>query len=225
MGQLQIKVNEKVYLKDPNSSDLGKRILEQAMIQIDQSGFEQFTFGKLAKALNTVESSVYRYFENKHKLLIYLISWYWSWLEYQFVFSTANLTNPEAKLKAGIRLVSTDFTEKGPFGHIHLDVMSRIVVSESSKAYLTKEVDNANKVGLYADYKRYVARLSDVVLELNPNFPYSRTLVSTIIEGAHHQKYFAAHLPSLTDSSSQADELTTFYTKLALATIKSKSWQ
>ena len=41
-------------------------------------------------------------------------------------------------------------------------------------------------------------------------------LVSTIIEGAHHQRYFAEHLPSLTDVCEGEDAITTFYQKLAL---------
>ena len=81
IGQLQIQVNEKVYLKDPNSSELGKKIVGEGLLMIDEKGIECFTFGKLAKKLNTTESSIYRYFETKHTLLIYLTSWYWGWIE------------------------------------------------------------------------------------------------------------------------------------------------
>ena len=37
---------------------------------------EEFTFRKLAQKINTTEASVYRYFENKHRLLIYILAWY-----------------------------------------------------------------------------------------------------------------------------------------------------
>ena len=55
---------------------------------IDQLGFEQFTFKKLARAIGSTEASVYRYFDNKHRLLTYLIAWYWKWMEYQINYRT-----------------------------------------------------------------------------------------------------------------------------------------
>ncbi len=220
IGQLQIQVNEKIYLKDPNSSDLGKNIIGQGILLIDEIGFERFTFRKLAKKLSTTESSIYRYFESKHKLLIYITSWYWSWMEYHLVFSVTNITSPEKKLRTAIQAISQNTTARESFGHIDMEVLNRIVISESSKAYLTKEVDNANKEGFYAGYKRLVAHISNIVLEINPKFKYSHTLVSTIVEGIHHQKYFADHLPSLTDISNNSGELAAFYIDMALACIK-----
>jgi AcrR family transcriptional regulator len=74
---IQIKVNNNIYLKDPESSEIGKNIIANSIDMIHEIGLEGFTFKKLSKALHTTESTIYRYFENKHKLLIYLISWYW----------------------------------------------------------------------------------------------------------------------------------------------------
>ena len=85
LKNIQIKVNDKIYIKDPESSDLGKSIIKHSIEMIHAMGMEAFTFKKLAIKLGTTESTVYRYFENKHKLLIYLISWYWGWLEYEMV--------------------------------------------------------------------------------------------------------------------------------------------
>ena len=90
---LQIKVNDKTYLKDPETSDLGKRIVEHSIILINEIGFEAFTFRKLGLKINSNESSIYRYFENKHKLLLYLTSWYWAWIENQIVFETYSMSN------------------------------------------------------------------------------------------------------------------------------------
>lgn len=220
IGQMQIRVNEKVYQKDPNSSDLGKRIVGESVLLIDEIGFENFTFGRLAKRLKTTESSVYRYFENKHKLLIYITSWYWGWMEYQMVFSTANIESAEKRLRLSIDLVAKDILEEETVGHIRLDVLGRIVISESSKAYLTKEVDQANKEGFYAGYKRLVGRIGAICHEINPKFKYPHTIISTIVEGIHHQKYFADHLPSLTDIKHNSKELADFYFEMALAIIK-----
>ena len=219
---MQIQVNEKIYLKDPKSSDLGKRILSHGIELIDDIGLESFTFRKLAKQLETTESSIYRYFENKNKLLIYLTSWYWGWLEYQLVFATNNIVSPQERLSRAIKVIARDVAPTETLGHINLETLNRIVISESSKAYLTKEVDDANKEGFYGGYKRLVARLSDMVLEINPHFKHAHTLISTIAEGIHHQKYFANHIPSLTDVKNDWEEIAAFYTEMALATVAKK---
>ena len=57
-------------------------------------GFENFTFKKLGEQIGSNESSIYRYFESKHKLMLYLSSWYWAWIEYRLVFATNNINNP-----------------------------------------------------------------------------------------------------------------------------------
>tara|TARA_R110001599_G_scaffold16354_1_gene66765 strand:- start:12400 stop:13086 length:687 start_codon:yes stop_codon:yes gene_type:complete len=220
ISQMQIQVNEKIFLKDPNSSELGKKIIANSIALIDEMGLESFTFRKLALKLETTESSIYRYFESKHKLLLYLTSWYWGWLEYHLVFSTANISSAEERLKVAIKVVSMDIPNNEMFGHIDLGLLNKIVISESSKAYLTKLVDDANKEGFYAGYKRLAARVSEIIKDLNPEFEFANTLTSTIIEGIHHQKYFAEHLPSLTDISNNTVVLAQFYTDMAISTIK-----
>ena len=67
---LKIKMNEKLFLRNPEESELGRKIIEFSIILIHKIGFEAFTFKKLAKEINTTEAGVYRYFENKHRLLI-----------------------------------------------------------------------------------------------------------------------------------------------------------
>lgn len=220
--QIQIQVNDKIYLKDPHSSELGKKLIQQSILLIDEIGLEGFTFRKLAMQLQTTESSIYRYFESKHKLLVYLTSWYWGWLECRLIFSLNNISSAEQKLKLAIAIVAEDITDEVKHDLFDLDVLSRIVVSESSKAYLFKGVDEANKEGAYASYKRLVERISSIVLEINAAFKYSHTLISTIVEGVHHQKYFAQHLPSLTDIKKNAKELEQFYYQMAIGIIKSK---
>jgi hypothetical protein len=45
-------------------------------------------------------------------------------------------------------------------------------------------------------------------------------LLSTIIEGAHLQVFFAEHLPRLTNIQKTEDYVSKFYTELALKAIK-----
>ena len=218
--QIRIQVNENIYLKNPSTSELGERIIKRSIFLIEKMGLEAFTFKKLAIDLNTTESSVYRYFENKHKLLIYLTSWYWSWLEYNMVFSTANISDAKKQLEIAVNLLCKDYSEKDTNNNINLGLLQKIVHSESSKAFLTKEVDQENETGFFESYKRLVSRLSDIIKRINEDFEFPLILSSTIVEGIIHQKYFSNHLPSLTDFNKDSSRLSSFFITMALSTIK-----
>ena len=91
---IKIKMNEKLFLRNPEETELGRNIIEHSIILIHKIGFEVFTFKKLAKEISTTEAGIYRYFENKHRLLLYIVDWYWSWQEYRLIFQTNNIKNP-----------------------------------------------------------------------------------------------------------------------------------
>jgi AcrR family transcriptional regulator len=220
LSNIEIRVNPGIYIKDPNSSKLGKKIIQGSIELIDEIGFEAFTFRKLATSISSTEASVYRYFESKHKLLVYLTAWYWSWLEYRLVFAVANVENPVIRLERAILTVTRRVEEDGTFAHINEIKLHKIVIAESSKAYLTKAVDEDNKNGAFSSYKRLVERISSMILEIKPDYKYPHMLVSTVIEGMHHQRYFAEHLPSLTDSVAGEDAITNFYQYMVLDVLK-----
>ncbi|MGK7393066.1 MAG: TetR/AcrR family transcriptional regulator [Candidatus Cyclobacteriaceae bacterium M3_2C_046] len=196
---IQIKLNEKLYLRDPEQTDLGRRIISASIQLIHKIGFEQFTFKKLAKEINSTEASIYRYFENKHKLLIYLVSWYWSWLEYQVNYQTHNIDDPVEKLKIALRVMADDIKYDPTFSHIDEELLYKIVIAEADKTYLTKEVDLDNKEGFFKSYKSLCGKIASLLSDVNPEFKYPRALISTLIEASHQQKFFAVHLPSLTE--------------------------
>lgn len=219
---MKIQVNEKVFLKDPDSSEIGRRIINNSILLIDKIGFEEFTFKKLGSEIGSPESTIYRYFENKHKVLLYLTIWYWSWLEYRLVFGTANILSLEEKLKTAIKLLVEPIQEDSDFSHINEVVLNRIVISESAKSYFTKEVSVDNKNGVFKVYKRLVQRVGDVVLTINPDFDYPNMLISTVIEGAHQQRYFAEHLPSLTNAGKGKKNISNFFVQMVFSTIGKK---
>lgn len=202
LSNLKITVPEKIYVKDPESSDLGKRIVEHSIHLIDDIGFEAFTFKKLGSLIGSNESSIYRYFESKHKLLLYLTSWYWAWIEYQLVFETYSL-QPEDKLERAIEIVSRSTKEDTNFSHINEVVLNRIIVNENSKSFLTKEVDQENKEGYFIIYKRIVHRLRDMIKAIQPTYEYPSSLASTILEGSLHQHFLKDHFESMTDCDSK----------------------
>lgn len=46
---VKIKLNEKLYLRDPQTTSLGEQILQRGLEMISKIGYEEFTFKKLAK--------------------------------------------------------------------------------------------------------------------------------------------------------------------------------
>ncbi len=219
---IKIELNEKLYIRDPEQTELGRNIIAESITMIDELGFEQFTFKKLAAKLNSTEASIYRYFENKHKLLIYLISWYWVWLDYQISFCTNNINDPREKLRIFIGIISRASAGQNIFTHIDEAALFRIVVAESSKAYLTKEVDTDNKEGFFREYKSLCRKMAEVIKEINPAYTFPVALVSTLFEVTKKQTFFAQHLSSLTDVSinkTNYSNIATFLEHLAFSAI------
>jgi len=220
-NKIVIKINENVYLKSPQTSVLGEKILTGSINLIDEIGFEEFTFKKLAKLISSTEASIYRYFESKHHLLIYLVLWYWGWQEYRLVLKLMNIDDPKERLKRAIKVLTEKIEVDSTFSQIDEFKLNRIVIAESSKAYFNKTVDKDNQLGFFNQYKEIIKRVADIVLEINPKFLYAQMLISTVIEGSHHQRFFAQHLPRLTNIiKGEHDEVVNFYTELVFNEIK-----
>lgn len=220
--QLQIKMNEKLFLKNPDQTELGKKIILHSIQLINKGGFESFNFKKLAENIGSTEAGVYRYFENKHRLLIYITAWYWSWLEYRVVFNTSNIKDPIEKLKRAIQLLATSVEDDIRTSYVNQSILHQIIIAEGTKAYLTKHVSEDNKDQLFKPYKDLCAKIGDIILECNPKYKYPKSLSSTIIEMAHFQNFFMNNLPSLTDFGSIKDEsaIVSFLEELVFSTIK-----
>jgi AcrR family transcriptional regulator len=205
--EVRIKMNEKLFLRNPEESVLGKKIVKQGLSLINKLGFEDFTFKKLAIEIGTTEASIYRYFENKHKLLVYLITWYWSFLEYKVMYSINNLTDPEIKLKTIIKIIAEE-----PINNVAgTDFISefecyKLVIWEGSKAYLTRSVSKDNKDRLFKPYKDLCERFSLIIKQYNPKYKFPHSLASTILEMSHSQKFFKQNLPALTDFPKETDD-------------------
>ena len=219
LQSVKIAINEKIYVKDPESSDLGKRIVEESILMIHDIGFESFTFKKLGVKIGSNESSIYRYFENKHKLLLYLASWYWGWLEYKLVFSTNSIVNPVEKLTKAIQVVTKTTVQDSSFSHINEVILNKIVINEYSKSYLTKEVDAENKEGYFVIYKRLVSRISEIITLVDTTYKYPSSLASTIFEGSLHQHFLRDHFISLTDCHKD-DDATQYFLHLVFSSLK-----
>ncbi|AWM14058.1 TetR/AcrR family transcriptional regulator [Flavobacterium sp. NRK F10] len=210
---VKITINEKLYLKDPETSELGRKIVGQSILLINEIGFDAFTFKKLGERIQSNESSIYRYFENKHKLLVYLSSWYWSWVEYNLVLATNNIENPEKKLNKALEIITRNVQKDDSIAHIDEYILNKIIIAEFTKTFLTKEVDEENEDGFFVVYKRVINRIHLMIESVNPTYKYSKSLASSIVQGALHQNFLKDHFQSIT-SLSESNCLTDFYKDL-----------
>lgn len=213
LSQVVISVNPKVYVKNPESSELGRKIIQQSILLINEIGFESFTFKKLGERIGSNESSLYRYFENKHKLLLYLTSWYWGWMEYRVVFETNNISDPKSRLLKAIEILTEKIKDDSTTLHINESILNDIIILEFTKTFLTKEVDNENCEGFFLIYKKVINRLVLMIQDAKPDYPFAKSLASSIVEGALHQHFLKEHLKTITDCN-EIQSPTQFYLNL-----------
>ncbi len=206
---IKFDLPEKLFLKDPQDSKFGQKLLQHTIVLMHELGFEQFTFKKLATAMSSAEVSIYRYFENKHLLLLYLNSWYWEWVHYLIDFHTVNIEDPRRKLKKVLHSIIFAAHEQDIHGFANQKILQEIMIQESSKSYHIRDVDKENKDGLFISYKLMVNKIADIIKEVNPEFDYPRTLSSTVFEMVNNQIYYAEHLPRLTDLKNKKTKLDT----------------
>ncbi|MEK6548294.1 MAG: TetR/AcrR family transcriptional regulator [Bacteroidota bacterium] len=196
---LSFKVNQHIYVRDPEGTELGKQIVKQAIELIYEIGFEHFTFKKLALEMNTTEASIYRYFTNKHRLLLYILNWYWSYMEYLVVVQLEPIQDMRAKLERVVELFTRELPERIGQSDYNKNILHQIVIAESSKVYLVKEVKEINANEVFKPYKDLCTRISDLIKTYQPSYAFPHSLSSTIIESAHSQLFFSNYLPKLTD--------------------------
>jgi AcrR family transcriptional regulator len=175
----------------------------------------------LAGEIGTTEASIYRYFENKHRLLTYIVSWFWAWMEYQVIINTNNEKEPAAKIRKLIQLLTLQVKDEISFLHIDKQQLFRITIAEGTKSYLTKHVNEDNKVRLFKPYKDLCGRIASIFTEYSPAYQFPSSLASTLLEAAHFQYYFKQHLPSLTDFAEEKtnDRIAIFLDQLVFSTL------
>ena len=205
--EIKISLNEGLYLKEPQDSKLGRKIIQYSIVLIDEFGFESFTFKKLAKEIQSTEASIYRYFENKHLLLLFLVSWYWEWVSYLITINSMNVEDPSKKLRIIIHSFVAAAKENPGVDYVNENKLHNIVISEGMKAYHTKEVDKENSKGFFMSYKNLATSVSQVISAINPKFKYPYALATNLFEMSNNQIYFAMHLPRLTDISISENEV------------------
>lgn len=204
--KITFNVNDKIYLRNPEGTKLGRNIVKNAIDLISILGFEAFTFKKLAVEIGTTEATIYRYFENKHRLLLYILNWYWLYLDFLLEHKLLGITDNKKKLKITIQLLTHPLPESSGYLDYNKKYLNQIVINESSKVYLVKEVNEINREQLFKPYKDLCGKIANLISLYNSNYKYPRTLSSTLVETAHLQQFFANHLPNLTDNNVTDEE-------------------
>jgi len=200
---IKISLNDGLYIKEPQDSKLGRKIIKHSILLIDEYGFETFTFKKLAQEIHSAEASIYRYFENKHLLLLYLVNWYWEWVNYLISINTLNVEDSRKKLEVVIHSFVFASQENPGVEYVNESKLHNIVISEGGKAYHTKDVDKENSLGFFKSYKSLANSVSTIITQINPGFKYPFTLATNLFEMSNNHIYFAKHLPLLTDISGE----------------------
>jgi AcrR family transcriptional regulator len=199
---IKFSLNDSLFIRDPQDTELGKKIIQSSIDLIHEVGFEKFTFKKLGKKISSTEASIYRYFTNKHMLLLFLNNWYWEWVKYLIQMNTLNIDNASKRMRLLLKSIVYASTENAATAYVNENKLHKIIINEGGKSYHTAAVDDENKQGLFSSFKVLVEVISDNILAVDPHFLYPHSLASNIFEMANNQSYFSEHLPRLTDIKS-----------------------
>ena len=134
-----------------------------------------------------------------------------------------NIHDPREKLHRAIHSIIYASRESVLTDYINENKLYEIIQKESSKSYHIQDVDKENKDGLFIPYKNLVGKLASIIIDINPDFDYPRSLSSTIFEMTNNQIYYAEHLPRLTDLKdiqNKFDDLEKMVNRIAIATIE-----
>lgn len=192
-------INTILYKKDPEETTIGREIVRHSIELIEDLGIDEFTFKKLSIKIHHSEATIYRYFENKQMLLLYIVSWYWHYLNFLIEYRTQNMMEPKQKVEEVIGIFSENLNKSKLSSLYNLGAIFHIVIREGNKVYMNPDVTEINKTEAFKPYKDLCAKLSGIFLSYNPSYKYAHSLASTLVETSHMQIYFANHLPSLTD--------------------------
>jgi AcrR family transcriptional regulator len=197
-ASLKINVTPAIYLRDPEETDLGRRIVVVGVDLILSDGYESFTFKKLAEQLNSTEASIYRYFESKQHLLMYIFYRYWEGMKINLNIELQKIESGKERLKRLVKFITM------PQWHVKDRLIDEqklveLAQTENIRIHLFNQVDAYNKNGMYIAYKNFVQQLADEILAYKSHYAYAQSLASVLLNSAINQLYYANHLPSLTN--------------------------
>lgn len=194
-----VRVDEKLYLKNPEDTPLGRKIVSRSVELMDVLGYEKFTIKRLADDIGSTEASVYRYFESKQHLMNYLVAWYWGWLEMRVHMATINVPDSRERMRLALGELTAAVENDPAVPHIDESILHRVVVNESGRALTPRQVDTQHAKAVAQAFDALCSRITAIVQAVRPDFEYPRALTLTLIATTHRQRYYSEHFPEVTD--------------------------
>lgn len=194
---IDIDISKNLSIKDPFSSELGKKIVINGLSLINHYGFEDFNFKKLAVACSTTEASVYRYFNNKVQLLAFLTAYYWNWTEYLTELYCNAAKSPKAKLTVLINVICNHEISPENINGIQYNDLHQLINCEWQKLIYNKETKLIPANAAFEDYKRFKKMASAILTDLNKNLKEPQAIITTIIITANTQLFFSKKFQTL----------------------------
>jgi AcrR family transcriptional regulator len=221
LRNVSVKIDESLFSKDPTTSDVGLAIIRKSVDLIHSEGLESFTFKKLATALGSTESTIYRYFLNKHQLMMYLASWYWNLLEWKIVFATANMESPVAIMDKALKVLSNP-VEESSAEFFDEKKLRDIAISYGFNGVELKNLKKKERVGYFLAYSNLSSRFEQIILLHNKNYKNAKAMATTLIETSNFQLLLKLRLPELTDVNASEVTLHHLLTQMAYKALEEK---
>lgn len=213
-----VHISSEAFVKNPISSELGIRIVQNSIVLMNKNGVSDFTFRKLALHLSTSEASIYRYFESKMQLLNFLSQLYWHEVKEIILEEIIGSNTSEEKLIKAIEIFCNPNISSKQNSMVDMSELHQLIIQEGVTTNLWGE---SHQTDDHSSQKRLIQYLSEVILSINPNYSYPKTLISTMIHTCHLQLLFCSHLPYYTDiPKGNLNSVVSFVSSLILSTIK-----
>lgn len=158
-----------LYEKDPQLSENGRSLVNNAVRMIAEGGLDGFTLKKLAQECGITEPTVYRYFSNKISLCAYLCSVHWTWRQWQVVVETNNIRSGKKKLMK----IAEILLEVVPESHILRGMKCADLTTIAQREWPRLLHPIHYSPATTKSYDELMARISVMVKEVNPNYVFA----------------------------------------------------
>ncbi|MBL7812132.1 MAG: TetR/AcrR family transcriptional regulator [Bacteroidetes bacterium] len=209
--QVRVSLPPVLYIKNPQETALGQSLLEHAAACISRDGLEEFNFRKLAQAAGCTEATVYRYFENKHKLVLLLMNLFWGYVDFQIQQRIRFEPKAEAALNACLNELGNLQLHEIHNPHF-AELLVHLAAREGVKMHLGKDIHAETQDGSLTHYLRLLQTVEDL-LRLN-HVSYPRALAGLLLDSALQQHFYRHNEPLLTDSACEEEGCVQFLQSL-----------
>lgn len=194
-----VQLDKTLFVKDPSTSEVGKEIVRKSVKLLAKEGIENFNFKKLSQAIASTETTIYRYFTNKHQLVMYLSSWYWVKLESRIVFATANIPDPKEQLQKTIKELCFRIPKSAESNQLDEQLLQELVFNDSWKAFDSNLPTACNPKSYYVAYEDLCDRIAVILHACDKSYKTPKALASALIDTSHRQMFFQKHLSHISD--------------------------